>query len=231
MRVPQVKEAPAKGLRAMFAGIGQLLSITDKLRGKSAASPDPETVVPATAPYRTAAPPSSTASAASTTSTAEAPAAATPEAVVAEPVVAETAAPETATPETVIPEVKAAAKPRTAAKPRAAAKPAAAKPAKPVQAAPAAAEAPGGHVRLIQPDEAPAATAPATAATAPAAAAPSAELPLANYDELTIASLRARLRNLSADQLGQLIAYEKSHANRPDVITMFERRVAKLAEG
>jgi hypothetical protein len=199
MRVPQVKEAPAKGLRAMFAGIGQLLSMTDKLRGKSAASPDPETVVPATAPPQTAA------TQAAATETA-APETAAPE----------TAAPETVVAETVIPEVKAAAKPRTAAKPRAAAKPAAAKPAPAAPAAAAAAEttAPGGHVRLVQPDEAPAA-----------------QLPLANYDELTVPSLRARLRNLSADQLGQLIAYEKSHADRADVITMFERRVTKLAEG
>jgi hypothetical protein len=238
MRVPQVKEAQAKGLRAMFAGIGQLLSITDKLRGKSAAAPDPETVVPATAPSGTATQTATTKAPAPETATPETatpetatPEAALPETVAAETVAAETvtpeteaagtATPETAATETVIPEVK------TAAKPRAAAKPAAAKPA---PDAPVAAEsaAPGGHVRLIQPEEeAPA----APAAPAAAASAPTAELPLANYDELTIPSLRARLRNLSADQLGQLIEYEKSHADRPDVITMFERRVAKLAEG
>jgi hypothetical protein len=239
MRVPQVKEAPAKGLRAMFAGIGQLLSMTDKLRGKSAASPDPETVVPAAAPPKpaatqtltpeTAAP--ETATPETVTPATAVAATAAPEAVVAETAAPETAAPETAAPETavaetVIPEVKAAAKPRTAAKPRAAAKPAAAAPA-----AQETASTPGGHVRLIQPDEAP--DAPAAPAPAPAApaAAPTAELPLANYDELTIPSLRARLRNLSADQLGQLIAYEKCHAGRAEVITMFERRVAKLAEG
>ena len=41
MRVPQVnervKEAPASALRAMFAGIGSLLSVTDKIRAKPAA--------------------------------------------------------------------------------------------------------------------------------------------------------------------------------------------------
>jgi len=63
--------------------------------------------------------------------------------------------------------------------------------------------------------------------TAEAAAA----LPLPNYDELTIASLRARLRNLTAEQLTVLIEYEKAHANRADVITMFERRITKLALG
>ena len=58
-----------------------------------------------------------------------------------------------------------------------------------------------------------------------------AALPLANYDELTIASLRARLRTLTPEQLTVLIEYEKAHANRADVITMFERRITKLALG
>ncbi|HJY56489.1 MAG TPA: hypothetical protein VJ418_08915, partial [Streptosporangiaceae bacterium] len=60
MRVPQVseriKEAPAQALRGVFAGIGQLLLITDKLRNKTPAgqqvpralTPEPsETVSPA----------------------------------------------------------------------------------------------------------------------------------------------------------------------------------------
>ena len=44
MRVPQVseriKEAPAHALRGVFAGIGQLLLITDKLRNKTPAAQD-----------------------------------------------------------------------------------------------------------------------------------------------------------------------------------------------
>src|SRR5580700_5121583 len=44
MRVPQVseriKEAPAQALRGVFAGIGQLLLITDKLRNKTPADAD-----------------------------------------------------------------------------------------------------------------------------------------------------------------------------------------------
>ena len=47
MRVPQVnervKEAPASALRAMFAGIGSLLSVTDKIRAKPAAETAAET--------------------------------------------------------------------------------------------------------------------------------------------------------------------------------------------
>jgi TIR domain/LGFP repeat len=53
-------------------------------------------------------------------------------------------------------------------------------------------------------------------------------LPIENYDELTIASIRARLRNLSASQIRALIGHERGHSNRPDVITMFERRIAKI---
>lgn len=49
-----------------------------------------------------------------------------------------------------------------------------------------------------------------------------------NYDTLTVPSLRARLRNLDPAQLHTLIDYEKAHAGRADVLTMFERRIAKL---
>jgi len=52
--------------------------------------------------------------------------------------------------------------------------------------------------------------------------------PLPNYGELSIASLRARLRNLDLTQLRQVAAYEKAHAARAEVMTMFERRIAKL---
>jgi hypothetical protein len=64
-----------------------------------------------------------------------------------------------------------------------------------------------------------------------AVAAPAGELPVPNYDDLSIASLRARLRNLTGPQVAQLLEYEQGHAARADVITMFERRIAKLAEG
>jgi hypothetical protein len=166
MRVPQVKErvkeSPASALRAMFAGIGSMLFVKDKIRHKAGAensTPQTEAAAPATA-------------AAAETS----------------------AAPETVTPETVTPETTAVPD---------------------VSTGPETAAAP-------EPAAAPEATvAPATAAA----------LPLANYDELTIASLRARLRNLSVEQLNELIGYEKEHANREDVISMFERRITKLNLG
>ena len=205
MRVPQVservKEAPAQALRAMFAGIGQLLAASDKLRGKSAtdeapaeakaAAPEtvtPETVTPETATPETATPETAT------------PETVTPETVTPETVTPETVTPETATPETVTPETVT---PETVT---------------PETVTPETTG--GGHVKLV-----PGAAAPA------APAAPTGELPVPNYDGLTVASLRARLRNLSADQLAQLVDYEKSHANRADVVQMFERRIAKLTEG
>jgi len=68
-------------------------------------------------------------------------------------------------------------------------------------------------------------TAPAEPAAAPAATT---ELPLENYDELTVASLRARLRNLSNEDLAQLKEYEAAHQNRPEVIKMFQNRLIKM---
>jgi hypothetical protein len=243
MRVPQVseriKEAPAQALRGVFAGIGQLLLITDKLRNKTPASqqvprahaPEPSQTRAETAP----APVSSVPSAPDTA----APAAPPP-----------TPAPATAAP--------AAAAPATAAAPAAAA-PAAAAPA-PATGAPAAAASGAGRVRTARnfdktgnvrlltsaeaaaDDTAPTVDAPVgkhaavaehaaaaeAAAPAPAPAAEAEAAPLPNYDELSIASLRARLRNLDATELRQLVEYEQAHADRADVIAMFERRIAKL---
>jgi hypothetical protein len=206
MRVPQVnervKEVPAHALRAMFAGIGQLLSVSDKIRNKSAPAPasagaetaTPETVAPETAASETVAPET-----------------AVPETVAPETAASETVAPETAVPETVAPETVA---PESVAPETVASETVASETAVPETVA----------AETVAPKAEP------EAAPAPAAA-PAGELPLANYDDLSIASLRARLRNLSAEQLTQLIDYEKGHAARPDVITMFERRIAKLAEG
>ncbi len=188
MRVPQVseriKEAPAQALRGVFAGIGQLLLITDKIRNKAPA-------------YAGAARPH------------------TPKPPEKEPVADTTAA---------LREEAAAPAP---------AEPVQAKPvqAAPVQAAPVDAEAPKaptprdfdktGNVRLID-------SGGGTAAVVAESQREDSGLPLPNYDELSIASLRARLRNLDAAQLRQLADYERTHEARADVIAMFERRIARL---
>ena len=56
-------------------------------------------------------------------------------------------------------------------------------------------------------------------------------LPLANYDELSLASIRARLRGLDVSQLRVLLKYESKNAERPEVLRMFERRIEKLESG
>ena len=58
------------------------------------------------------------------------------------------------------------------------------------------------------------------------AAEPPASLP--NYDELTLAQLRARLRTLTADDLDELLAHERTHAARPEFTGMLTRRIANL---
>ena len=132
--------------------------------------------------------------------------------------------------------------PAAAANPEAVAEPAGDIPAvaEPVAVAetPASESGPAQTPAVAEPvavTETPAATEPAAAAE-DAAATPAEQppdsgltvLPVANYDGLTIASLRARLRNLDPAQLRVLIDYEKAHAGRGDVLTMFERRIAKL---
>ncbi|QXJ24450.1 hypothetical protein AGRA3207_005779 [Actinomadura graeca] len=54
------------------------------------------------------------------------------------------------------------------------------------------------------------------------------DLPVPDYDAATLPQLRARLRGLSADQVKLLREYERKHASRPEVIKMYENRIAKL---
>jgi hypothetical protein len=78
-------------------------------------------------------------------------------------------------------------------------------------------------------DRARAGLTPAESAAPPALAGET--LPVPNYDQLTVASLRARLRVLDTTQVQVLLDYEKAHEGRPAVVTMFERRLTKLSEG
>ena len=100
--------------------------------------------------------------------------------------------------------------------------------AEPAQAEPAEAEAAAAapSPEAESPAARPTAEPPVTeAVTEPAA------LPVPNYDDLSVASLRARLRNLDQSQVRMLLDYEKAHAGRADVLTMFERRITKLESG
>jgi hypothetical protein len=201
MRMPQVseriKEAPAQALRGVFAGIGQLLLITDKLRNKTPMHADVAHAPAQAEPTADAPAADAPAPAPAPAAEAAAPAAAAPEETVVAGGTAERDFDKTGNVQLI---AKEAAKP-------------------------AAAEAPAAEA------VAPEAVAPeAVAAEAPAAAAVAAA-PLPNYDELTVASLRARLRNLSIEQVRELAEYERAHAARPEVIAMFERRVAKMEAG
>lgn len=91
-----------------------------------------------------------------------------------------------------------------------------------VDAAPAAAQESAASVEASLPAAAAEATAPAEQP------APEADLPIPEYDERTVPSLRARMKGLTVADLRQLIEYEKTHAARADVISMFERRITKL---
>ncbi|MFC6082305.1 hypothetical protein [Sphaerisporangium aureirubrum] len=99
---------------------------------------------------------------------------------------------------------------------------------------------------VVTPKAKPAAAKPATTrkkpATPRAKAAPKAKQaatesgaalaePLAGYAEMTVASLRARMRGKSVDQMRALLEYEQSTTARPEVVQMFARRLAKLESG
>ncbi|RPA65257.1 lipid droplet-associated protein [Gordonia oryzae] len=45
------------------------------------------------------------------------------------------------------------------------------------------------------------------------------------YDNLTLAQLRAKLRSVGVDELSELLAYEKANRNRAPFITMIDNRI------
>jgi hypothetical protein len=223
MRFPQVservKEAPAHALRAVFASIGQVLLVTDRMKNKAAGEKQAAPPAPSTSASGTASATKTVPAAASATQTVPA-AESVPEAMAGSAPVASAgpAAGETAAAEAPVEPAETGADAETTVTEAPVEAYAAGAPTDP-----AATEAPIGH----------AATETAMAAEAAEvmeAAAPVGEAgpPIANYGELSVASLRARLRGLTVVQVREVIAYERANANRPEVIAMFERRVAKL---
>jgi hypothetical protein len=53
---------------------------------------------------------------------------------------------------------------------------------------------------------------------------------LADYDELTLPQVRARLRRFSLEQLEELLAHERAHANRPAFVGMLARRIGNVQQ-
>jgi hypothetical protein len=217
MRIPQqvserVKEAPAQALRAVFSGIGQVLLVADRIKSR-AAEPD-------RSPSGPAGPSSPPAASAVPTvrdetkwrsldetgnvrlirgeNASQPKAATTPEVPEASEV-------------TEVTEVAAVVEVTEVAEVSGASE--ASEVASAVSPGPAAAPAESEQT-------------PTEPSVTPEA--PPTSLPVPNYDTLTVPSLRARLRNLDTAQLRTLLDYEKAHAGRGDVLSMFERRIAKL---
>jgi hypothetical protein len=254
MPIPQVndriKEAPVVVLRAVFAGIGQILLTADKVRARATEqvwTPDraPErTPAGLPADRRTPEPPRNGTTrtepaVAGQTAAREAPAShppATKSAPAAKTAPATKSAPAAET--TPVAKAAPAAKNRPVAKAAPAAKTTAAAKTAPATKASRPAATPST------------AKTPSTATTRPARAAPEAKAPktvpapraanpepaaeappLPGYDDLSLASLRARLRVLDAPTIQAMLAYERAHARREPVITMLERRLAKISAG
>lgn len=203
MPIPQVndriKEAPAVMLRAVFAGVGQLLLAADKVRARAAGTAWP--------PDRTTVKGQSRAQSrwhtlddtrSSTVPLARESAISHDHSAVRLPA----AGPGSDTAGRVATKEHAAATPSEE---------------------PAGEPAPAAEAGPTAPGEPPVSGEPVVSGE-PTPDAP----PLPGYDDLSLPSLRAKLRVLDAATLESLLGYEKAHAKRDDVITMFERRLAKI---
>ena len=218
MRIPQqvaerVKEAPAQALRAVFSGIGQVLLVADRMKNRAAVPDRARSVAGGPTPKPAHSPYSAQSSRGTATMVKD-----------------ETrwrSLDETGNVRLLSDEDVAPAEPSAAAV--TVTTPAeAATPATPAEAIPTA-------ETVAVAEAAPATSTPPAAETAPSVQIAAertvhdeTSLPVPNYDNLTVASLRARLRNLDPSQVRTLLDYEKANAGRADVVTMFERRIAKL---
>jgi len=229
MRVPQVtdrlKEAPAQALRAVFSGVGSVLLVADRLRhrpGQETGQGNGHAARPATAPdggspVATAPAPTGGSMAAQDSPAAKAAkAASSAKASYAEPPAPRTPAAPPATTDSPAP---AQSRGRSAK-------------------ATAASATGGGEtaasdtgVARAAPAKRGSGTATAKRGAAAGGSGGAAGLPLAGYDGLSVPQLRARMRTLEPAQLRALIAHERAHAGRDEVVAMFERRIAKVESG
>jgi hypothetical protein len=227
MRIPQqvserVKEAPAQALRAVFSGIGQVLLVADRIKSRAAEPERGQSVPVEPVPQPTATTvkdetrwrsldETGNVRLISGEDTSEAKATTTPPVPEARGPATAPLVPEAreATEVTEVTEVTEASEATEA----------------PSVVAPEQSIAPGKAVAAEQ-TVASEQTSSMEPAVTPEASATS--LPVPNYDNLTLPSLRARLRSLDPAQLHALLDYEKANAGRSDVLTMFERRISKL---
>jgi hypothetical protein len=57
------------------------------------------------------------------------------------------------------------------------------------------------------------------------------ELPIPDYDHLQTGALSSRIRTLDATGLETLLAYERAHANRIQVVSAMQHRLTSLKKG
>jgi hypothetical protein len=216
MRIPQqvserVKEAPAQALRAVFSGIGQVLLVADRIKSRAAepdrapsspAEPSPQptaTMVRDETKWRSLDKTGNVRLIPGQDTSKAAAAPAAPEAFEVVTEVAEITEITEVAEVAEVPEVTEVTEPGEASE--------------------------AASTVAPEPVDVPEQTSTETPVTPET---PATSLPVPNYDSLTIPSLRARLRNLDTAELRTLLDYEKAHASRSDVLTMFERRIAKL---
>ncbi|MFF5206736.1 hypothetical protein [Streptosporangium sp. NPDC000396] len=108
--------------------------------------------------------------------------------------------------------------------------------AAPEAAAPAAVKVEVAKVEIATPETADTTVAEVTETKVaePAVATPATDAitvpaePMPGYAQLTIASLRARMRGKTAEQIRELLTYERATTARAEVVRMYENRLAKL---
>jgi hypothetical protein len=223
MRIPQqvserVKEAPAQALRAVFSGIGQVLLVADRIKSRAA---EPDRARPVAAEPATQATTSTVKDETrwrSLDQTGNVRLLHDPGAPQAKPDISE------ATGTADISEAPEASEAKETTEIGEAAEATESSEATEATASGEASEATGSGEAAVT--AVPSGQTEAEPAVAPAT--PGTSLPVPNYDSLTVPSLRARLRNLDPAQLRMLLDYEKANAGRPELLTMFERRIAKL---
>lgn len=96
----------------------------------------------------------------------------------------------------------------------------------PMHSAPAGGQVPAGEAMMI-----PVASQPLAGNVPVGASLVIHEVPLPGYDTMPLASIRARLRSLTVDQLQTLLVREHKNARRPEIIALLERRIEKLESG
>jgi hypothetical protein len=87
---------------------------------------------------------------------------------------------------------------------------------------------PGPKLESVKPEAGPQPGAVPAAGPKVSGRAPAGDPPVPGWDELTLGSIRARLRRLSEDDLVALHGYEERHAARADVTSMLHNRLTKI---